>query len=241
MLNSLRARAAAAGVLALCGVVALAWLARAVLALGAAYPLTAALVLAVVVVEMTLRINERNHPFAEFGPANAVTLARATIVALVTAAIGERKEPAIAAVAATAAIAVTLMDGVDGWLARRSGMSSAFGARFDMEVDALLIQALSILVWIYDKAGVWVVLSGALRYVFVAAGWVWPWMERPLEPSRRRQTVCVVQIVALIAALEPFVARPYSTAVAAFALAVLAGSFLVDTWWLVLHRREQMA
>ena len=95
--------------------------------------------------------------------------------------------------------------------------------------------------WTHDKAGAWVVLSGLLRYVFVAAGWVWPWMERPLEPSRRRQTVCVVQIIALIAALEPFVARPYSTAIAAIALAVLAGSFLVDTRWLLLHRREQVA
>jgi phosphatidylglycerophosphate synthase len=241
MLNSLRARAAAAGVLALCGVAALAELAREMLALSASYPVGATTILAVVVVEMTMRINERNHPFATFGPANAVTLARAMFVALVTMAIGERREPAIAAVAAAIAIALTLMDGVDGWLARRSGMSSAFGARFDMEVDALLIQALSILVWTHDKAGAWVVLSGLLRYIFVAAGWVWPWMERPLEPSRRRQTVCVVQVVALIAALEPFVARPYSTAISGIALAVLAGSFLMDTRWLLLHRREQMA
>jgi phosphatidylglycerophosphate synthase len=241
MLNSLRARAAAAGVLALCGVVVLAGLAREVLALGAAYTPTATIILAVVVVEMTWRINKRNHPFADFGLANAVTLARATVAALVTAAIGERPEPAIAAVAAAAAIAVTLMDGLDGWLARRTAMSSAFGARFDLEVDALLIQALSILVWTHDKAGAWVIMSGLLRYIFVAAGWVWPWMERPLEPSRRRQTVCVVQVVALIAALEPFVIRPYSAVIAASALAVLGGSFLVDTRWLVLHRREQMA
>jgi phosphatidylglycerophosphate synthase len=212
-----------------------------VLALNAAYLVISTIVLAVFVAEMTLRINERNHPFAEFGSANAVTLARATFVALVTATIGERAEPMIASAAASAAIAVTAMDGVDGWLARRSGMASAFGARFDMEVDALLIQALSILVWTHDKAGAWVIMSGLLRYIFVAAGWVWPWMERPLEPSRRRQTVCVVQVVALIAALEPFVTRSTGTAIAAIALAVLAGSFLMDTRWLVLHRREQMA
>ena len=44
------------------------------------------------------------------------------------------------------------LDGVDGWLARRRGMSSAFGARFDMEIDALLVQVLAILVWRYGKA-----------------------------------------------------------------------------------------
>ena len=241
MLNSLRAQAAAAGVLALCCVVALAEVAREMLALSAAYPVSATIVLAVFVSEMTVRINVRNHPFAKFGSANAVTLARATFAALVTAAIGEHAGSAIAAVAAATAIGITLLDGVDGWLARRSGMSSAFGARFDMEVDALLIQALSILVWTHDKAGAWVIMSGLLRYIFVAAGWVWPWMERPLEPSRRRQTVCVVQVVALIAALEPFVIRPYSAMLSAGALAVLAGSFFVDTRWLVLHRREQVA
>ena len=155
--------------------------------------------------------------------------------------IGEVSEPAVAAVAAAAAIAVTAMDGVDGWLARRTKMSSAFGARFDMEVDALLILILSVLAWQHEKAGAWVLLSGLLRYVFVLAGWVWPWMERPLEPSRRRQTVCVLQVAALIAVIEPFVTPPLSSVIAAFALGVLAGSFLIDTRWLVLHRREQVA
>ena len=161
-------------------------------------------------------------------------------VALVAAAIGETPQPLVAVAVASVAIAVTMMDGVDGWLARRSGMSSAFGARFDMEVDALLIMALSVLAWTCGKAGVWVVASGLLRYLFVAAGWVWPWMERPLRPSRRRQTVCVIQIVALIAVVEPVVTPPASTVVAAVALLVLAASFVVDTWWLVLHRRDQI-
>jgi hypothetical protein len=36
-------------------------------------------------------------------------------------------------------------------VARRSRMASAFGARFDMEVDALLMMAISILVWQYAR------------------------------------------------------------------------------------------
>jgi len=96
--------------------------------------------------------------------------------------------------------------------------------------------ALSVLAWTYDKAGAWVLASGLLRYLFVAAGWIWPWMERPLEPSRRRQTVCVIQIVALIAAVSPIVMPPASTALAAAALLVLAGSFAIDTMWLMSRR-----
>ena len=67
-----------------------------------------------------------------------------------------------------------------------------------MEVDALLIMVLAILAWQHGKAGAWVLLSGLLRYAFVAAGWLAPWIARPLPPSRRRQTICVVQIAALV-------------------------------------------
>jgi phosphatidylglycerophosphate synthase len=241
MLSSLYGRAATAAVVALVAVVALASVVRTVVPLGAAYPLKASVWFAVVGAIAVGRIDVANHPFTVFGAANQVTTARAAFVALIAGLIGEVTEPAVAFIAAAAALAVTVMDGVDGWLARRTAISSAFGARFDMEIDALLILVLSVLAWQYGKAGAWVLLSGLLRYVFVLAGWLWPWMDRPLEPSRRRQTVCVVQIAALIVIVEPLVAPPLSDAVAAVALGVLVGSFLIDTRWLVLHRREQMA
>ena len=98
------------------------------------------------------------------------------------------------------------LDGVDGALARGRGEASEFGARFDMETDALLILVLAALVWQHDKAGAWILLAGLLRYLFVAASYVLPWLGAALPPSRRRQTVCVVQIVSLIGALAPLVA-----------------------------------
>ncbi len=99
-----------------------------------------------------------------------------------------------------------MLDGVDGWLARRHGIASRFGARFDMEIDALLILALSVLAWRHDKAGAWVIASGMLRYAFVAAGTVAPWLRGALPPSRRRQTICVIQIAALTLVMLPSVA-----------------------------------
>jgi phosphatidylglycerophosphate synthase len=127
---------------------------------------------------------------------------------------------------------ITLLDGVDGWFARKTRMSSAFGARFDMEIDALLILVLSILAWRHNKAPAWVVLSGALRYAFVVAGWLVHRMRQPLPVSRRRQTVCVVQVVCLIAVILPRIQPPVSTGIAAIALLTLVYSFAVDTWWL---------
>jgi hypothetical protein len=78
-------------------------------------------------------------------------------------------------------------------------------------------------------------LSGLLRYLFLAAGWLAPWLRRPLPPSRRRQTICVVQIAGLILALAPIVTSPLSTVLAAVTLLTLCYSFLVDTLWLWHH------
>jgi phosphatidylglycerophosphate synthase len=138
-----------------------------------------------------------------------------------------------------AAFAATLLDGLDGRLARQSGMSSAFGARFDLEIDALLIMALAVTAWRHDKAGAWVLLSGLMRYAFVAASWFLPWLDRPLRPSVRRQAVCVIQVGGLIITVLPTVDRPASAIVGAAALIVLAYSFLVDVIWLARDRRDR--
>ena len=53
-----------------------------------------------------------------------------------------------------------ILDLADGWVARRTGTATAVGARFDMEVDALLILVLSALVWRYGVTGPWVLPPG---------------------------------------------------------------------------------
>jgi phosphatidylglycerophosphate synthase len=160
---------------------------------------------------------------------NHVTAIRALIVALLAALMFTSARIDLAWFAVIAATIVAVLDGVDGWLARRTGMVTAFGARFDMEVDALLILVLAILAWRWDKAGPWVLMSGLLRYVFVAAGRVWPWLRAPLTPTRRARVICVVQIVALIVAVAPIIPPPLSTFSSAVGLLTLAYSFLVDT------------
>jgi phosphatidylglycerophosphate synthase len=195
------------------------------------YPLKAAVVFAAIVI-VALAHARAHHPFARLGPANQVTMARALLVALVAGLVGEAHTAFVAWSAVAASVVATVLDGVDGWLARRTGMASAFGARFDMEVDALLIQVLAILAWRHGKAGPWVLLSGLLRYLFVAAGRIWPWMQGALFPSARRKAICVVQIVGLLVALLPPITPPASAAIAAASLAILSYSFLVDTVWL---------
>ena len=171
-----------------------------------------------------------------FGAANAVTSLRAVLTGLVIGLVPYPIGDGAARGAVVLGLAAVILDGVDGALARSGGTSSRFGARFDMEVDALLILGLSVLVFHAGKAGAWVAASGLLRYAFVAAGWAQPWLTRPLEPSRRRQTVCVVQIAGLLIALDPAVPPATAGAVAALALAALVWSFALDVRWLFARR-----
>jgi len=228
----LRASAVATVVAGFAGAIAIAELARGVLPVGGIYAVKAGAIFSIVML-VALGFLPRHHPFARFGPANQVTTIRAMLVALIAALIGEPRFPAVATSAAAATVAVSALDGIDGWLARRHQIASSFGARFDMEIDALLILVLAILVSEFDKAGPWVILSGLLRYIFVGAGRYWPRLRAPLFASRRRQAVCVVQILALNLAIVPALERPLSAAIAAVALAALAWSFLVDTRWLL--------
>jgi len=227
----LRASAVSTKLVALFAVVSLAAAARISLPLSVRYAWTAPGAFALLML-VSLGFVQQHHPFARFGAANQVTTIRALGVALIAALVGELRLPVLAASAALASVVVMALDGVDGWLARRHGVASDFGARFDMEVDALLILALSVLAWRFEKAGAWVIASGAMRYAFVAAGLRWRWLQAPLPPSLRRKTVCVVQLAALTLILVPAVAPPFSAAIAAAALAALTCSFLVDTLWL---------
>lgn len=176
-----------------------------------------------------------DHPHRRFGAANAITLARAGGAALVMALAFE---PAVLAGragwwAVAGAGLLLALDGLDGPLARAEGTASGFGARFDMETDALLILGLSALVFGLGKAGGWVLGLGALRYAFVLAGVFVPRLAGMLPPSARRRAVCGLQVAVLGLLLAPPLVPPVSSAFAAVALAALVASFAVDVAWLL--------
>lgn len=173
------------------------------------------------------------------GPANRVTLVR-VVLSLPLAALavwpGTVGVEARSWIIGLGSIALAL-DGLDGWLARRTGTHSPFGARFDMESDAALLMVLSLLAWRSGQVGPWVLGIGAMRYLFVAAGTAFPWLRGELEPSLRRKIWCVVQGIALLVALAPFTPAWIAQLACATALLGLAGSFGVDTLWLARQRR----
>lgn len=168
------------------------------------------------------------HPQRAFGAANQITLLRAVLVAWLVGAIGPAPDVRLTMVATLVAAAAALLDAVDGWLARRLRTATPYGARFDMETDALLVLVLSVLTLQGGKAGPWVLVSGLLRYVFVLAGIAWPVLRRPLPDSRRRKGIAALQMVLLIPALSPWLPRPASDVAAAIAVLALMASFYID-------------
>jgi phosphatidylglycerophosphate synthase len=168
-----------------------------------------------------------------FGAANQVTLLRAGLVCLIGGVLLASGRAPVMSWSLAALVAVALaLDAVDGWLARRLRLVSAFGARFDVEIDALLLLILALLVWQAGQVGAWVLAIGLLRYGFVLAGQLLPWLRAPLPPSRRRKAVCVQQGVTLLLCLLPPVTPWLASAAAAIALIGLALSFGVDVRWL---------
>ena len=181
-----------------------------------------------------------------FGAANTVTLARLVLICLFAGVAFDVLAGGKAAFGsnwiACGLVALALaLDGLDGWLARRQGAASEFGARFDMEVDALLIMILSLIAWGAGKAGIWVIGIGLARYVFLAAGVLWPRLNRTLPPLLRRKAVCVAAGVGLATLLAPLSVPPISVWIAGSVLALVLSSFAADCLWLMLRWREPPA
>ncbi|MGE0651184.1 MAG: CDP-alcohol phosphatidyltransferase family protein [Alphaproteobacteria bacterium] len=186
---------------------------------------------------------EADHARRRLGPANWITVGRLGIACLLSGivaelAISEAILPsAVAWTIAALAAAGLALDGVDGWIARRGQYESFFGARLDLEVDAFLILVLSVIAWQLDKAGPWVILLGAMRYLFWITGLVFARFATPLPESFRRKSACVMTGIILTALIAPVVVAPLSAWLASAALAVLAYSFLVDSLWLARRAR----
>lgn len=203
-----------------------------------ALPVAVACTLFALVTLFALSGFARQRGGGSFGAANGITFFRASLIAFVGAFAAEPPPPGASIwwiAAATAGIAL-LLDGVDGWVARRTDRATAFGARFDMETDALAALVLCMVLWRAELTGGWVLLIGGMRYIFLAAGWRLPWMRRPLPPRQRRRAVCAAQGFLLVVSFIPVLPAVAPSLLAFCALAATAVSFLIDTMWLYRHR-----
>jgi phosphatidylglycerophosphate synthase len=175
------------------------------------------------------------------GHANRVTLLRATLVALVAGSVAAPQWlPVHALLCCALALAALALDGLDGAVARRTRSDTAFGASFDMELDAFFILVLSSACWLIGRAGVWVLAIGLMRYAMLVAARVWPRLRGNVPPSFFAKLVCVLQIAALVIALLPWTPVSLASALLAIALVLLTISFGRDVLWLLGRQQVPM-
>lgn len=160
-----------------------------------------------------------------FGLANTLTLLRVAAACLLAG--GAVAGPSSGWSTFLVALAGLSLDALDGPVARRTGRSSSFGARFDMDADTAFLAALVLCLIAADHVGAWLAALAFLRPAFVLSGLTWPRFARPLPPSTRRRASCGTAAFALVVALAP----PLSAAapwLAGGALAILVLSFTID-------------
>jgi phosphatidylglycerophosphate synthase len=161
--------------------------------------------------------------------ANLVTACRAGATAALPVLHGE-----LAPLAFTLLLVGLLaVDGVDGAIARRTGRSTAFGGRLDLETDAFLTLMMCLLLLHAGLVGGWVLVAGMWRYVYAAFVAVVP--ARGEEPrSRLGRYVAGTLIVSLASGflLGPRWAPP----VVAIGTALVSYSFLRSLAWSLRRR-----
>jgi len=160
-----------------------------------------------------------------FGPADAVTLVRAVLVAGVATLVadglwtGARWGSPLVELAVVALV----LDAVDGLVARRTGTATALGARLDMETDAALLLVLSAHVAV--ELGGWVLAIGLMRYTWLTATWALAWLRVPSPPRYSAKLVAAVQGVVLVVVCARLLPRPLEVVAVAAALTLLTWSF----------------
>jgi phosphatidylglycerophosphate synthase len=163
-------------------------------------------------------------PLGTFGWANGVTAARLGLVLLlVTGAVGG-SSPIVIVCAS-----VLALDAIDGWVARKTGSSSAFGERFDMETDAAFVLAMSWLLAVDRNLGAWALIPGLWRYAYVLWEAASPPRYGPAGRANFARYSFLFSVLLQIAALgsPDWLARPF----AGLAAALVSASFLLAAYY----------
>lgn len=181
----------------------------------------------------------RRRRTRRLGSANVVTATRSTLVAIITGLVTVSfVEPIPVPLLIGLVVPALVLDAVDGWVARRTGTITELGARFDMEVDAFLLLVLS--AYVAQTFGPWVLAIGLMRYVFVAVGWMLPWLRLQLPPRYWRKVVTAVQGIALTLAASGLI-PDLAGVLVGVALVLLVESFGRDVLWLAVRSRARRA
>lgn len=166
---------------------------------------------------------DRWTPQGDFGAANLVTTLRIALLCGLpySASVGP---PLVIGVS----VIILATDALDGWLARRTGRASTFGAFLDKETDALFLLVLCGLAAFRGRLPIWILGAGLLRYGFVLL----LFLPASTKTTEKRSNLARYIYGGMIAALL-FSFLPYptlSSLIATLAATLLTVSFGRSAW-----------
>ncbi|HEY9077624.1 MAG TPA: CDP-alcohol phosphatidyltransferase family protein [Anaerolineaceae bacterium] len=170
------------------------------------------------------------QPLPYLGAANWITLLRGGLLAGLAGFLLMPKPIGwLAWAPGSLYLVASLLDYLDGAVARLRGESTALGEWLDMAWDGFGAAIACTLTVIYGQAPFWYLLVGAARYLYLLGLWWYQKRGRPLDPlapDRVRRAMAGLQIGFIAAILLP-VFPPLATSVAAtlFMVPFLAGFY----------------
>ena len=162
--------------------------------------------------ELPLHRRDGNRA-VRLGPAVPLTLLRLTLVsalgghALTLALFPERAAGGSVLLPFALYLPAVLADALDGFVARRRGFATGFGAVLDRETDAVGLAAASLTAVVATGAlPAWYLLAGFARYLCALGLFVeerWGRRRRELDPSPFRRRLAGFQMTLVAASLAP--------------------------------------
>lgn len=89
-------------------------------------------------------------------------------------------------------VVFVLLDGLDGKVARKYDQCTIFGEYYDMELDALFVLFVCIFLFLKGISGAWILLPGALRYLFVIYTWIFS--NVPKKDDKQRYATIIAGV-----------------------------------------------
>lgn len=173
--------------------------------------------------------------------ATVVTLARGVALAAFTGfLVAGLPDGSLAWVPAVLFAAAAGLDAIDGWIARSTDSESAFGARLDVEVDALTVMFGTLFVVREALVPAVFIAVGLARYLFVFGIWLRHQRDQPvyeLPPSQLRKLLGGLAMGMIWVAMLPAVPASVSRPLALVVLVPFVINFSRD--WLAVSGRRQ--
>lgn len=193
------------------------------LALAATWPFVAAAALSFAALIWVSR--GAHTPRRTFGWGNALTVLRFAL----SSAVGLAPASVPTWCLGLTTLVIFGLDGLDGWVAKRRGENSEFGAYFDMETDAYFVLLAGLTLYLRGRYGAWIILAGLLRYTYVLSLAFFPARRGDMPRYRFGRHAFTALMLGLISGM--ILGEPLATVATALGCGLVTASFAWSFYW----------